>query len=75
MNRAFGTAIKFWAPSAMATLAMYVALSYLTWKVFNDWPEGPFRYNPPPPPDLPLKIPQRLLDTIPHAWPGLNAPR
>lgn len=75
VNRAFGTAIKFWAPSAMATLAMYVVLSYLTWKVFNDWPEGPFRYNPPPPPDLPLKIPQRLLDTIPRAWPGLNAPR
>ncbi len=75
VNKAFGTAIKFWAPSAVATIAMYAVLSYLTWKIVDEWPPGPFLYDPPPIPHLPVKIPPSLQDAIPKTWPGLGAPR
>jgi hypothetical protein len=57
VNKAFGTAIKLWAPSPWTTLLMYGLLSYLTWRVVQVWPEGPFRLDPPAPPLLPGKIP------------------
>ena len=75
VNRAFGTAIKFWAPSVISTFAMYALLSYLSWIIVNRWPEGPFRYDPPPAPALPVKLPDRVIDAIPKSWSGLNAPR
>jgi hypothetical protein len=75
VNRAFGTAIKFWAPSAVSTIAIYILLSYLSWIIVDGWPEGPFHYDPPPSPELPVKLPDRLIDAVPKSWPGLNAPR
>jgi membrane-bound metal-dependent hydrolase YbcI (DUF457 family) len=56
LNKAFGTAIKFWAPSPWATLAMYGLLSYLSWRVLQRWPDPPFRYEAIPPPVLPTDI-------------------
>jgi len=41
VNRAFGTALKFWASSAWATVGMYVLLAYLAWRVIEQWPEDP----------------------------------
>ena len=46
LNKAFGTAIKFWAPSIWSTLAMYVLLSYLTREVVLRWPDDPLRHRP-----------------------------
>ena len=40
VNKAFGTAIKLWAPSPWSTLGMYGLLSYLAWRVVQVWPEG-----------------------------------
>jgi hypothetical protein len=57
VNRAFGTALKLWAPSVWTTLGMYALLSYLTWRVIEIWPEGSFRYVPPAPPVFPFPIP------------------
>src|SRR5690606_1200750 len=41
VNRAFGTAMKFWAPSAWSTLGMYALLAYLAWRVIDRWPDDP----------------------------------
>lgn len=60
VNKAFGTAIKFWAPSPWTTVAMYAALSYLSWRVIQVWPEGPFTLVPPAPPSFPIPIPSNL---------------
>ena len=43
IKRSFGTAMKFWAPSLPATLAMYGLLSFLTFKVVQDWPDESIR--------------------------------
>ncbi len=40
VNKAFGTALKFWAPSVWSTLAIYLLLYLLTWRVIHSWPEG-----------------------------------
>lgn len=40
VNRAFGTAIKLWAPSPWSTIGVYALLSYLGWRVVTMWPEG-----------------------------------
>ena len=40
VKASFGTAIKLWAPSPWATLGMYALLSYLSWRVIQQWPEG-----------------------------------
>lgn len=40
VNKAFGTAIKLWAPSPWSTIAVYALLSYLGWRVVQVWPEG-----------------------------------
>jgi hypothetical protein len=60
VNKAFGTAIKFWAPSAWTTLMMYALLSYLTWRIIAIWPPGPLQLNPPASPVLPFKIPDHI---------------
>jgi hypothetical protein len=56
VNKAFGTAIKFWAPSPWTTLVMYGLLSYLSWRVIQSWPDDPSRFDPPAPPPLPFQI-------------------
>jgi len=57
VNKAFGTAIKFWAPSALATLAIYVLLSYLIWRIMQRWPSDPWRFEPVPNPQIPWQLP------------------
>jgi len=39
VKRSFGTAMKFWAPSLPATMAMYLLLSLLAYRVVEDWPD------------------------------------
>jgi hypothetical protein len=61
VNKAFGTAIKLWAPSGWATLGMYGLLSYLAWLVIQKWPDDPSLFaEPVPPPALPFAVPDRL---------------
>ncbi len=43
IKTSFGTAIKLWAPSPWATLGMYALLSYLSWRVIQDWPDETFQ--------------------------------
>jgi len=71
VNKAFGTAIKFWAPSPWTTLVMYALLSYLSWKVIEQWPANLSELRaqvPAPRLPLPPSAPQRLslpsLDSI-----------
>ena len=54
VNKAFGTAIKLWAPSPWTTLAMYALLSYLTWLTIQRWPSDPTRFVIPPV-DIPIR--------------------
>jgi len=60
VNKAFGTALKFWAPSPWTTLGMYALLSYLAWRVIRVWPDRPLTLDPPPAPPLPFRLPERL---------------
>jgi hypothetical protein len=39
VNKAFGSAMKFWAPSALSTILMYGLLTYLTHQVIQIWPD------------------------------------
>jgi membrane-bound metal-dependent hydrolase YbcI (DUF457 family) len=50
VNKAFGTAIKLWAPSIWSTIGIYALLSYLAWRIIQQWPEDPLDFGPPPPP-------------------------
>lgn len=63
LNKAFGTAMKFWAPSIWSTLAIYALLSLLTWQIVRDWPEIPFG------PSDAIRAPQ-----WPESWPKLRLP-
>ncbi len=45
VNKAFGTALKFWSGSIPATLLAYLILSYLAWRVAEVWPDGPPRLD------------------------------
>ena len=47
VNKAFGTALKLWAPSAWSTLAMYGLLSYLSWLTIQRWPDDPTNFELP----------------------------
>lgn len=47
VNKAFGTAIKLWAPSPWTTLAMYGLLSYLAWMAIQTWPNDPAEFRLP----------------------------
>jgi hypothetical protein len=64
VNKAFGTAIKFWAPSPWSTVVVYLLLSYLTWRILEQWPEGDLWTLGPPPPDpsLPFHLPAELTE-------------
>ncbi|WP_422931269.1 metal-dependent hydrolase [Singulisphaera sp. PoT] len=62
VNKAFGTAMKFWAPSPWTTIAMYCFLSYLSWKVIQIWPETPFLDLPPDNPSFQVFSHERLPD-------------
>jgi membrane-bound metal-dependent hydrolase YbcI (DUF457 family) len=56
VNRAFGTAMKFWAPSLTSTVGIYALLSLLLWRVLEVWPEGPILASlnqQVPPPKMP----------------------
>jgi LexA-binding, inner membrane-associated putative hydrolase len=63
IKRSFGTAMKFWAPSLTATLAMYGLLSVLTYRVVKDWPDESVRQvlaeQPPP-----LRVPWDEIRTF-----------
>ncbi|WP_435022067.1 metal-dependent hydrolase [Tundrisphaera sp. TA3] len=60
VNKAFGTAMKFWAPSPWTTLAMYGLLSYLAWRAIAIWPQDPSRFDIPA-----LEIPwQDYIDRV-----------
>lgn len=61
VNKAFGTAIKFWAPSPWTTILMYILLSYLTWRIIRTWPEGPIDLAPPDSPEIPFYLLRRYL--------------
>jgi len=39
VNKAFGTAFKFWGPSALSTIFVYACLSLLSWRIIRQWPE------------------------------------
>ena len=54
LNKAFGTAIKFWAPSPWSTLAMYSLLTYLTYRVLQVWPNDLTQFHLPEP-DAPIR--------------------
>jgi hypothetical protein len=59
VNKAFGTALKFWAPSPWSTLAVYALLGYLTWRILQVWPDDP-AITPsrlPAPPWIPNALP------------------
>lgn len=60
VNRAFGTALKLWAPSAWSTLATYGLLAYLSWQIINVWPEDGLAYQPPEPPVFPVSVMRRI---------------
>jgi hypothetical protein len=47
VNKAFGTAIKLWAPSPWSTLGMYALLSYLSWLTIQRWPDNPLLLDLP----------------------------
>ena len=47
VNKAFGTALKLWAPNPWTTLAMYALLSYLTWMAIQRWPSNPTELDLP----------------------------
>ena len=61
VNKAFGTAMKFWAPSIWSTLGIYALLSLLSWQVVQVWPDDPFRLTSPTPPSVPLHLRARQL--------------
>lgn len=61
VNKAFGSAMKLWASSAWTTLAIYGLLSYLTWRVIDQWPDGPLPLGTPiPAPTIPFSMPPEL---------------
>jgi membrane-bound metal-dependent hydrolase YbcI (DUF457 family) len=70
VNKAFGTAIKLWAPSPWATIGMYALLSYLSWRIIAIWPDGPLILTPPTPPRIPIPLPESLSVPDPASnWP------
>jgi membrane-bound metal-dependent hydrolase YbcI (DUF457 family) len=56
LKSSFGTALKFWAPSGVSTLAIYALLFLLIRRVIDVWPAGPLPLTmsePIPAPRLP----------------------
>jgi len=60
VNKAFGTAMKFWAKSPISTILTYAFLSYLSWRIIQTWPAGPLVLTPPVPPRIPIPLPDSL---------------
>ena len=54
VNKAFGTAIKLWAPNPWTTIAMYGLLSYLAWMTIRRWPSDATTFALPTV-DIPLE--------------------
>ena len=61
VNKAFGTAIKLWAPSPWSTIGMYGLLSYLAWLAIQRWPHDPTAFDLPAL-DIPLDQYARSLE-------------
>jgi hypothetical protein len=63
VNKAFGTALKFWAPSTFSTIFVYLLLSFLCWKIIKAWPDNePIPTNlASPAPDWPYEWPRSWL--------------
>lgn len=70
VNRAFGTAMKFWAPSIWSTLAIYSLLGLLIWKVIEGWPNEPLAEIVAAKPGEP-----RWPWTLPDSWSSVFARR
>jgi membrane-bound metal-dependent hydrolase YbcI (DUF457 family) len=69
VNKAFGSAMKLWTSSPWSTMAIYGLLSYLSWRVIQQWPDDPFTLGTPiPSPDVPFPPPRDLT------LPPLEAP-
>jgi len=65
LNKAFGTAIKFWSPSPVSTLVIYSVMGYLAWRIIETWPDGGITLvENIPPPTWPVE-PARALLKIP----------
>jgi hypothetical protein len=65
VNKAFGTALKLWAPSPWTTLGVYALLSYLAYRVIQIWPDDPFALGVPiRPPRLPLSLSESLAKLL-----------
>jgi membrane-bound metal-dependent hydrolase YbcI (DUF457 family) len=68
VNKAFGSAMKLWTSSPWSTLVMYGLLSYLSWRVIQQWPDDPFTLGTPiPAPEVPFPPPRHL--TLPPLEP------
>ena len=74
VNKAFGTAIKFWAPNPWTTLAIYLLLSYLSWRIIEQWPENASVLTAHPRPPDALYAPSAPPAHSPDArlWLGLS---
>jgi len=69
VNKAFGSAMKLWSSSPWSTMAIYGLLSYLSWRVIQQWPDDPFTLGTSiPSPDVPIPPPRDLT------FPPLEAP-
>jgi membrane-bound metal-dependent hydrolase YbcI (DUF457 family) len=76
VNKAFGTAIKFWAPSPWTTLAIYVLLSFLSWRIIQQWPDDPRVLTArAPAPRLPSLVPDRRQPLLRLPMPGPDPTR
>jgi uncharacterized membrane protein YeaQ/YmgE (transglycosylase-associated protein family) len=61
VNKAFGTAMKFWSSSIVPTVVIYGILSFFSWRVIQVWPENPLAFETPEKPAaLPLKVPDNV---------------
>ena len=49
VNKAFGTAMKFTSRSAVATVAAYLILAGVYWRISADWPADPWEGGLPTP--------------------------
>jgi membrane-bound metal-dependent hydrolase YbcI (DUF457 family) len=70
LNKAFGTAIKFWSPSPIATLIIYSIMGYLAWRIIEIWPDGGITLAETiPPPTWPVEPVRTLLELPPTGKP------
>lgn len=65
VNRAFGSALKFWARSPWSTIGMYALLAFLSSRVIERWPDVPFAPDAIPAPVLRWRMPPWLAPYLP----------